>query len=64
MFITVSNAEARNRRIGEKAELLKDICCLSEYDIRCGHKRYYTTKSLEQEIENAKLEIIRKEGVF
>lgn len=64
IFITVPNAEALNRRIGEKAGLLKNIQMLSEHDIRCGHKRYYTVRTLEEEIDNANLRIVRKEGIF
>lgn len=64
IFITVPNAEALNRRIGKAAGILDELGVLSEHDVRCGHKRYYTTKIMEKEIENANLKIVMKEGLF
>mgnify|MGYP000082841119 CR=1 FL=1 len=64
IFITVPNAEALNRRIGLEGGLLKDIFSLSEHDIRCGHKRYYSMSSLEKEVKDCGLEILVKEGLF
>lgn len=64
IFITVPNAEALNRRVGKSAGLLKDLYQLSEHDIKLGHKRYYTLASLEKEVEEAGLTLVRKEGIF
>ncbi len=64
MFIAVPNAEALNRRIGHLAGLLPDIQRLSENDIIQGHKRYYTVKSLTEEVEKAGYIIEFMEGIY
>lgn len=64
MFITVPNAETLNRRIGMYGGLLEDIFALSEHDIRCGHKRYYSLTSLENEVDECGLKILLIEGIF
>lgn len=64
MYITVPNAEALNRRIGLEAGVLADILKLSETDIRFGHKRYYTLKTLRKEILRGGMKITREEGLF
>lgn len=64
LFITVPNAEALNRRIGVEAGLLKNAFTLSDHDIRCGHKRYYSMDTLQNDVDNCGLKIIAKEGIF
>lgn len=64
MFITVPNAETLNRRIGYEAGILQDIYALSEHDIRCGHKRYYSVDTLQEDISSCGLITIKKEGIF
>lgn len=64
MFLTVPNAEALNRRIGYKANMLQDIWQLSDNDRKLGHKRYYSIESIERECKKSGLEIIRVEGLF
>ena len=64
MFITVPNAEALNRRIGVEAGILESTLMLSEHDIRCGHKRYYTVDTLEEVITESGLRTVTKEGIF
>jgi SAM-dependent methyltransferase len=64
MFIAVPNAEALNRRLGHFAGLLPDLQVLSENDIISGHKRYYTVKSLKEEVISAGYEIEFIEGIY
>ena len=64
IFIVVPNAEALNRRIGIEAGLLKNIFSLSKHDIRCGHKRYYSMDTLEEDVNECGLKTILKEGIF
>ena len=37
---------------------------LSEHDLLLGHKRYYTVKSLTNDVRNAGYEIERMEGIY
>lgn len=64
MFVTVPNAEVLNRRLGHLAGLLPDMQELSAHDLLLGHKRYYTVKSLQQDIELAGYQIKRLEGIY
>ena len=64
MFIAVPNAEALNRRLGHFAGLLPDLQLLSENDIISGHKRYYTVKSLTDEVKSGGYEVELIEGIY
>lgn len=64
MFVTVPNAEVMNRRLGHLAGMLEDMQQLSDHDRMCGHKRYYTVKSLTEEVRMAGYEIERMEGIY
>lgn len=64
MFVTVPNAEVLNRRLGHLAGLLPDMQELSAHDLLLGHKRYYTVKSLQADIEQAGYQIKRLEGIY
>lgn len=64
MFVTVPNAEVLNRRLGYLAGMLEDMQQLSDHDRMCGHKRYYTVKSLTDEVRRAGYEIERMEGIY
>ncbi len=64
MFVTVPNAEVMNRRLGHLAGMLEDMQQLSDHDRMCGHKRYYTVKSLAEEVRMAGYEIERMEGIY
>lgn len=64
MFVTVPNAEVMNRRLGYLAGMLEDMQQLSDHDRMCGHKRYYTVKSLAEEVRTAGYEIERMEGIY
>ncbi|MCX5830465.1 MAG: class I SAM-dependent methyltransferase [Deltaproteobacteria bacterium] len=64
MFVTVPNAEVLNRRLGHLAGMLEDMQQLSDHDRMCGHKRYYTVKSLTEEVRRAGYEIDRIEGIY
>jgi len=64
LFITVPNAEALNRKLGNIAGLLPDMQILSENDVMLGHKRYYTVASLKEQIKNAGYYVERIEGIY
>jgi ubiquinone/menaquinone biosynthesis C-methylase UbiE len=64
MFVAVPNAEVLNRRLGYLAGMLEDMQELSDHDRLCGHKRYYTVKSLTDEVRMAGYEIERVEGIY
>lgn len=64
MFIAVPNAEVMNRRLGNLAGMLPNMQSLSDNDRNLGHKRYYTVKSLTEEIKNAGFELERMEGIY
>lgn len=64
VFVTVPNAEVLNRRLGHLAGMLEDMQELSDHDHMCGHKRYYTVKSLTADIRNAGYEVERMEGIY
>ncbi|MDD4892871.1 MAG: class I SAM-dependent methyltransferase, partial [Candidatus Rickettsiella isopodorum] len=64
LFVSVPNAEVLNRRLGHLAGLLPDIHELSENDFLLGHKRYYTAKTITQEVQQAGYIIERIEGIY
>jgi trans-aconitate methyltransferase len=64
MFIAVPNAEVLNRRLGHLAGLLPDTQALSEHDFILGHKRYYTVKTLIEDIKKAGYTLERMEGIY
>ena len=63
-FITVPNAKSLNRRLGYSAGFLQNINELSENDLEQGHKRYYTIKSLTEEINQVNFIIEKMEGIY
>jgi 2-polyprenyl-3-methyl-5-hydroxy-6-metoxy-1,4-benzoquinol methylase len=64
MFLAVPNAEVLNRRLGHLAGLLPDMQKLSENDILLGHKRYYTIRTLTEDVHLAGYEIEKMEGIY
>jgi 2-polyprenyl-3-methyl-5-hydroxy-6-metoxy-1,4-benzoquinol methylase len=64
MFVAVPNAEVLNRKLGYLAGMIEDMQQLSDHDRMCGHKRYYTVKSLTDEVRMAGYEIERMEGIY
>jgi SAM-dependent methyltransferase len=64
MFVAVPNAEVLNRRLGHLAGLLDNVTSLSENDQLLGHKRYYTVRSLTDEVAQAGCSIDRLEGIY
>ena len=64
IFITVPNAEVMNRRLGYITGDLPDIKMLSDHDKICGHKRYYSVKSLTEQILSHGYTIRRIEGIY
>jgi len=64
LFIAVPNAEVLNRRLGNLAGLLPNIQALSDNDLILGHKRFYSVKTLNDDVKNAGFEIVRMEGIY
>ena len=64
MFLAVPNAEVLNRRLGHLAGMLPDMEALSENDYQLGHKRYYSVRTLTEEIQRAGYHIDKMEGIF
>lgn len=64
MFVTVPNAEVLNRRLGHLAGMLPDMTELSDHDRLLGHKRYYTVKTLRDDLELAGYQVRRMEGIY
>jgi len=64
VFISVPNAEVMNRRLGKYAGDLPNIFLLSEHDKICGHKRYYTVRTLSEQIIRHGYNITRTEGIY
>ena len=52
IFVTVPNAEVLNRRLGHITGDLPDILKLSDHDHVCGHQRYYTLKTITDQINS------------
>ncbi len=64
MFVAVPNAEVLNRRLGHIAGMLPDMQALSDHDHLLGHKRYYTVRSLREDIESSGYIIQKMEGIY
>lgn len=64
LFLAVPNAEVLNRRLGYLAGMLPDMQMLSENDHISGHQRYYTVKTLSEDIKKAGYEIEAMEGIY
>lgn len=64
LFITVPNAETLNKRVGQAAGLLDDLCQLSDADRAFGHLRLYTLESLKQLVRDAGYGVGAVEGIF
>lgn len=64
LFVTVPNAEVLNRRLGHLAGMLDDLQELSAHDHLLGHQRYYTARSLREDIARAGCELQRLEGIY
>ena len=64
LYIAVPNAESLNRRLGNLAGDLIDIKELSKHDFILGHQRYYSEKSLKEDIKLAGLKVCKMEGIF
>jgi len=64
IHIIVPNAEALNRRIGKAMGMLKRLDELHERDLRVGHLRVYTRKTLATDIKAAGLKVVHWDGIF
>lgn len=64
IYIAVPNAESLHRRFGHAAGLLSDIRALNPADIRFGHKRYFTLKSLIKMVQDEGMEVRKVEGIL
>ncbi|MBJ6119788.1 class I SAM-dependent methyltransferase [Pontibacter sp. BT310] len=63
LIVVVPNAHALSRRIASKMGLLNELETLTENDLRHGHRRVYTFKSLEEDIKQAGFVIQETKGV-
>jgi 2-polyprenyl-3-methyl-5-hydroxy-6-metoxy-1,4-benzoquinol methylase len=64
IIVTVPNAESIHRRIGLEMGMITELTELSEGDHLIGHRRIYSTDTLEHDIESAGLRTIHSEGVM
>lgn len=64
IYVTVPNSEVMNRRLGNLTGDLPDMKLLSDHDYICGHKRYYSVKTLTEQITNCGFKINRFEGIY
>jgi len=64
IFVSVPNAQALNRRLGNLAGILPDLYELSENDNLLGHRRCYTVDTLRKEVESVGYEVERLEGIY
>lgn len=64
IHIVVPNAEALNRRVGRAMGMLTRLDQLHERDIRMGHQRVYSRRTLAADIEAASLRVVRWDGIF
>lgn len=64
MYVAVPNAEVLNRRLGNLSGLLPNIFSLSDHDRLLGHKRYYTVRTLTDELSTAGYDITKIEGIY
>ena len=63
-FVLVPNAQSLHRRFGHAAGLLDDMMVLGQGDHELGHLRAYSLHTLTEELEQAGLRVLRKEGLF
>ena len=64
IYVVVPNGSALNRRFGLKADFIKSLDEISEFDYKCGHKRTFTYESLIQLVKKCDLKIAKQEGIF
>lgn len=64
MYLAVPNAEVLNRRLGNLAGLLDNVESLSSNDVLLGHQRYYTVKTLSDDIQKSGYNIEKIEGIY
>lgn len=64
IYVAVPNAESMNRQLGHLAGLLPDLFHLSQNDQDLGHRRFFTTERLREDIGKAGGQIVRLEGIY
>ena len=64
MYVSVPNAEVMNRRLGNLAGDLDDMKAMAPNDILLGQQRYYTVKTLEEDIAEAGYKVVLMEGIY
>jgi len=64
LYVAVPNAEVLNRRLGHLAGMLKDVEELSSNDQLLGHQRYYTVRTLSDELNRSGYHIEKMEGIY
>jgi 2-polyprenyl-3-methyl-5-hydroxy-6-metoxy-1,4-benzoquinol methylase len=64
VIIHVPNALSLSRRIGQKMGLISNLYELTSQDIEGGHKRFYDSQSLEQDIIASGLKVESMGSIF
>jgi len=64
ILIDVPNANSIHRQVGVKMGLLKRVDELNELDKKLGHRRVYTWETLQEDVEEAGLNIKERGGIF
>lgn len=64
IIIIVPNANSLHRFVGVKMGMIKKTTELNDADRSVNHRRVYTTKSLEKDIQNSGLSLTKIGGIF
>jgi len=64
ILIGVPNADSIHRLAAVKMGLLKNATDLNQRDYSLGHRRVYTHQTLQQELDDAGLDVIEMGGIF
>jgi len=64
LFLVVPNANAASRQIAVNMGIIPYNSAVTEGEKDHGHRKTYSFDTLEDEVRNSGLEIVKKEGVF
>lgn len=64
VIIVVPNAESIHRRLGKIMGIISDLHELADQDALVGHKRYYDTKLLKEDVTKSGLQIESIHGIL
>lgn len=63
LFLIVPNRNALSRQIALKMKLIERLDCLTENDLRHGHRRTFDAESFARDITNQGFEIVERKGI-